>query len=108
MTRDMSNRRHCACLFEEISGPPVQYCSHHAMQRKDNERLTAQIVRHERAIAAYKSDRDRLQARVEELEGVRMAAKDYMWGLKNGKTAEAMNCYLEALREATEQGEKDE
>ena len=26
------------------------------------ERLTAQIVRHERAIAAYKSDRDRLQA----------------------------------------------
>ena len=48
----MSNRRHCACLFEEPSGPPVQHCSHHAMQRKEIERL---------------------QARVEVLEGVRDA-----------------------------------
>lgn len=39
----MGDRRHCACIFESTSGPPVQWCSHHATLRKENERLTAEV-----------------------------------------------------------------
>ena len=64
----MSDRRHCTCLFEKTSGPPVQYCSHHAMQRKEIERLTSERnyykERHSRSVDYVQE----LEARVEELE----------------------------------------
>ena len=46
----MSDRRHCTCLFEKTSGPPVQYCSHHAMQLKEIERLQVRVEELEAAL----------------------------------------------------------
>jgi SMC interacting uncharacterized protein involved in chromosome segregation len=55
-------------------------CFQHADRTRERDadikRLRAQIVRHERAIDAYKSDRDSLQVRVEALERLAIAAKE--------------------------------